>query len=609
MLQILRTLFCLSVAIVMVACGSNNQSNAQQALDLSSIAAQRSNAIQLHNDILYTTSPHTNELIAWDSNSKNVIWKKTIGKGAVGVDIDPQDGRLFVAETDEGLVSIHSLDGSLLDTISSVQQPVAVMWVAELQHLFVTDQALNQLIVFNQNFEEKQRISINGAPRGMAFSSATSQILVSTFLSDKFAAVPLSASQSNDTTSLTLGEASYHQVNFKARLAQNILVYKQQVLIPHTQSNNETLNLVFDRVVAPKVSVFHLGDLTLDTSRVIALDTIDRTVNNPIDIAIDTVNGDRWVLNAGTNDISVISDVPTSLVTHIGVAKKPQALWLDSINRRVYTMNTLSYSISEIDMDTRAVINEYPITTQNVSDNIQLGMEVFFLSTDPRAARDRWVSCAICHPDGKQDALVWQQGLGPRNSTSMEGLVSAGQLHWSGDRDEVHDFEHTFQGLMGGSGFLLNPPAELDLTPRTSVSAELDGLSDFLLSLPFPSPLKPQFLDSDAVARGEIVFNRSDTKCTQCHVGPNYTNSAKGTTPPPENNVGTQIRLDDFIKPNAYDTPSLRGLAFSAPYLHDGSAGSLREVFTLHNFNILHGTTSQLSEVEIDDLIEFLRSL
>jgi cytochrome c peroxidase len=59
----------------------------------------------------------------------------------------------------------------------------------------------------------------------------------------------------------------------------------------------------------------------------------------------------------------------------------------------------------------------------------------------------------------------------------------------------------------------------------------------------------------------------------------------------------------------AYDTPTLIGVYRSAPYLHDGSAATLREVLVERNRGDRHGRTSHLARDEIDDLVEFLKSL
>jgi cytochrome c peroxidase len=72
--------------------------------------------------------------------------------------------------------------------------------------------------------------------------------------------------------------------------------------------------------------------------------------------------------------------------------------------------------------------------------------------------------------------------------------------------------------------------------------------------------------------------------------------------------VGTGDGPGERLGP-AFDTPSLRGLWDSAPYLHDGSAPTLRDVLTTRNAGDRHGTTSTLTPQQIDDLVAYLRSL
>jgi hypothetical protein len=65
-----------------------------------------------------------------------------------------------------------------------------------------------------------------------------------------------------------------------------------------------------------------------------------------------------------------------------------------------------------------------------------------------------------------------------------------------------------------------------------------------------------------------------------------------------------------FDKPtDKFDTPTLKELWRSAPYLHDGSAATIRDVLTTRNPEGLHGDVSGLSEMEIDDLCEYILSL
>ena len=57
------------------------------------------------------------------------------------------------------------------------------------------------------------------------------------------------------------------------------------------------------------------------------------------------------------------------------------------------------------------------------------------------------------------------------------------------------------------------------------------------------------------------------------------------------------------------DTPTLRGLWATAPYLHDGSAATLRDVLTTANPTASHGNLSSLSSAQIDQLVEYLNQI
>ena len=58
-----------------------------------------------------------------------------------------------------------------------------------------------------------------------------------------------------------------------------------------------------------------------------------------------------------------------------------------------------------------------------------------------------------------------------------------------------------------------------------------------------------------------------------------------------------------------YDIPSLIEVWRTAPYLHSGDALTLRETITDFNFMQKRGNTKDLSDQELDDLIEYLKSL
>jgi cytochrome c peroxidase len=73
--------------------------------------------------------------------------------------------------------------------------------------------------------------------------------------------------------------------------------------------------------------------------------------------------------------------------------------------------------------------------------------------------------------------------------------------------------------------------------------------------------------------------------------------------------VGTRGRYDRPEDPGALDTPTLVELWRTAPYLHDGSAATIRDVITKLNAHNRHGKTSHLSPQQLDDLEAYLVSL
>jgi cytochrome c peroxidase len=88
------------------------------------------------------------------------------------------------------------------------------------------------------------------------------------------------------------------------------------------------------------------------------------------------------------------------------------------------------------------------------------------------------------------------------------------------------------------------------------------------------------------------VFERE--KCAKCHTPPFYTSA--GTY---------DVGVRDEAGETHFNPPSLRGISQAGPYFHDNRAGSLEEVFTRHR----HKLANQLSDEELNDLLNFLNSL
>jgi cytochrome c peroxidase len=139
------------------------------------------------------------------------------------------------------------------------------------------------------------------------------------------------------------------------------------------------------------------------------------------------------------------------------------------------------------------------------------------------------------------------------------------------------------------------------------VSPELDALAAYLQSLDQvpPSPFRnPDGSFTAEARRGRAVFGRAG--CQMCHAAPYFTNSETDEL----FDVGTLLpssgqRLGSEL--SGLDTPSLKGLWQSAPYLHDGRAPTLRDVLRITGDQM--GTVSNLSETELNELVRYLLEL
>jgi YVTN family beta-propeller protein len=211
------------------------------------------------------------------------------------------------------------------------------------------------------------------------------------------------------------------------------------------------------------------------------------------------------------------------------------------------------------------------------SPEADLGAELFRRGGDFRLSDDGSLACATCHPEGRADGLSWQLGDAILQTPILAGrLRDTAPYKWNGrDGDLYFSFRQTISRLGGN-------PSEMRQT-------EYAALEAYLLSLPAPRP--PGIRDAEAVARGRTVF---DAECAVCHSG-------AATTDNVQHPLATSLP--------AVDTPSLIGVAHSAPYFHDGSAIDLAAL--IDDRGSVHDMvdTSALSPAQREDLVHYLESL
>jgi len=141
---------------------------------------------------------------------------------------------------------------------------------------------------------------------------------------------------------------------------------------------------------------------------------------------------------------------------------------------------------------------------------------------------------------------------------------------------------------------------------------DLDALTAYIMSgIPNPPNLtyNPNGELTEAQKRGREIFERTHDKygfeipvtnrCVTCHPAPFFTNMKPA-------GVGTLAATDDSI---LFDTPHLNNIFASPPYLHDGRAETLEEIWTIYGKTEEHGSVNDLTKIELNELIEYLKSL
>lgn len=256
------------------------------------------------------------------------------------------------------------------------------------------------------------------------------------------------------------------------------------------------------------------------------------------------------------------------------------------ISNTAWVTNYFSRTVTRIELSSPDLKAEsIPLGPQRSMTLAEKG-ELYF--HDATFCFQQWLSCSSCHPDARADGLNWDllnDGRGnPKNTKSLLLAHRTPPAMSLGVRDTAET------AVRSGLRHILfsQQPEEVAL-----------AIDEYLKSLkPAPSPHLVNGALSPAARSGEQVFNKAG--CADCHPAPLYTDLQS-------HDIGTRDRFGQPTR--AFDTPTLIELWRTAPYFHDGSAATVREVITSRNPQDRHGTTSSLSSKEIVELCEYLLSL
>lgn len=546
-------------------------------------------------------------ILSWPDLKK--LQEVSVGLHPEGIAFLPGSHRLACCVYGDDRIAIIDADQGIVERqIEVFDEPYGVVAAADGSRLFATLEYPGEVVCIDvETGAQLAAWKAGQMVRGLAITADDSALLVTEYLTAR-------------VVKISTGTGEVMQV-WEPASTDNLC---RQVVISPT-GNNAWITHIRSRVSAahgngsifPYVTAVRLSEESAGKRVRLPMDTFRgaRVTANPWDCDVSSDGARLCVVFAGTNDMYVARVVEDQFQeleyeATVRTGNNPRAVKFAPGDQSVVVYNALDFEVVVHALPDGTELRRAEVTKNPLSEQLLLGKKLFYTALQPMSSR-QWISCSSCHPDSDSDGRTWQQPEGLRNTQSLQGLKHTHPLHWSADRDEVHDFEHTIRGpLMQGRGLLNGSLPEALGEAITGRSEALDALAAYTNS--HGVSLSPHARGglSESAKRGQVLFHSERTGCATCHSGPWYTDSRPG----PSNqlirhDVGTGRSDKSELMGFAYDTPTLLGVYRTAPYLHDGSAPTLEEVLTTQNADDLHGRTSGLSSAERQDLIEFLKAL
>lgn len=575
---------------------------------------------------IYVTCSGSDTVIVVDPVRRAAIAEIPVGGQPQDVAFSPDGSRAFVTNMFDDTVSVID---------AATREQVRVLPVGDEPHGVLTDRAGKRLYVLNAASDDIsvfdavsltwiKNLSASRRPQSLALSPDGASLLATHALS-RF--VPFRAPSETEVTRIDTERAVVDDrpVFEGANLLMGIDWHPSGEFALVTL--NRTKNLVpMTRLLQGWTITNGLGIFWRSGGvDQVLLDEPDLAFPDPTDVAITPDGRYALVTSSGSNRVAVVdlekltalvrrsSDrerrrvLPNHLgkptefvVAHIPTLDSPRGVLVMPDGETAFVANALDDSLSVIDLERLEASDRVDLGGPEAVSLARRG-EHLFHSAD--IAFHRQFSCHTCHPDGHVDGLTYDIepdgiGVSPVDNRTLRGILDTAPFKWEGT----------------------NPSLRRQCGPRLAVfftrvqpftPEELTALERYISTIPRP-PNRHRPLGADltpAQRNGKRLFERAVTndgrpipaegRCITCHFPPYYSDRSL-------RDVGTQMPLD---RESRFDVPHLNNIYDSSPYLHNGIAATLEEIWTVHNPYDKHGVTNDMTKDQLNDLIEYLKTL
>ncbi|MCA0930890.1 beta-propeller fold lactonase family protein [Lutimonas saemankumensis] len=584
-------------------------------------------AVDATNQWMYVVAQDTDELLKVDMQNEKVFEKIKVGNHPHSVIIDEKSQKAYVSNEWSDTVSIIDLlTFKIIKTVKTGNGPAGIMLDKERKHLYVVNSFGSDVSVFDlSTLNEVKRLSTGINPTGIAISPSGDQMLITGRRAN--------LADFNETliTEITLIETAGQRItklNIESAYLMENAVYVPEgdlafVTLIRPKNQIPSVQVEGGWMMTHGIGVIERGRQNRVTQ--FLLDEPNAYYPDPFDIEI-TPDGKRlFVSSSGVDKISVIEvDSIRKILNRsdqkerdlfantLGLSRQfvskriqtghnPKGLGISSDGSELYVAEQLNDAITIIDTET---LSKKGSVKLGGPERITVARQGRRLFNNAGHTFQNQYSCYTCHPDNHEDGLVYnmagkQMGRNLTNTQSLREIGDTAPFKWNGKNQTVYKQD--------GMRF----STVLTRTEQFSYD-DLDAITAYIMrGIKQPPNLmyNPTGELTDSQKRGKILFERKkdnfgnpipeNNRCVTCHPAPLFTDQKLS-------DVSTLADSDD---PTLFDTPHLTNVFASPPYLHDGRAKTLEEIWTIYGTDDKHGLVNDMSKTDLNDLINYLKSL
>lgn len=566
--------------------------------DAPSAAGSRSTEARFRRPVALVASPDGSRLFVANRRSGSVSivdWNEgrveaefDVAKGLADL-ASWRDGRLLAVDREgNALVVLKAGEGSIEveATLPVAPDPASVLVSPDGSFCVVASTASQRLSVISLSIDERKKvvtkldrvIPLPFAPGLLAWAVPGSALVAADAFDGRIAVFDPALDHPDSVRSIPA-----HNIRGLARTLDG-----RSMVVAH-QTLNRLAMTTFEDVHWGSLVGNHLRVLSIESvlnpqldllhgAKLVDLGRTGRAAGDPGAIGFDC-QGKLAVALAGAHEVALLGDSISSQAQRVPVGQGPSAVLPSADGSHLYVADSLDDTISVVDINKGATVRTISLGPRPDLGAVERGERLF---ADARLSHDGWMSCRSCHADGRGNGLsvdtLSDGGFGaPKRVPSLLGVGSTAPWTWLGTIDRLED--------------QVRKSVETTMRGKPPTAEQVDDLTAYLRSLPPPRPTLAEGAE-ESIERGRTLFKTR--RCAECHAPPGYT--SEGTF---------DVGLVDEVGHRKFNPPSLRGVGDRAPYLHDGRAATLPDVFLRHR----HPKESGWSHNEVEDLSAFLKTL